>query len=106
MEKIHNPILPNFLSNLSGAEFLQKMFSVLIRLGFVIGSVIFFYMLTIGAIRWITSSGEKGKLETAQKQITSALVGLVILLLVFAIINLIETLFGISILKLTLPTLE
>lgn len=106
LAEIVNPILPTPMQKLSGSEFFNKMFSVLIQLSFAIGSVVFFYMLIFGAIRWITSSGDKGKLEAAQKQITSALVGLVILLLIFAIINLIETLFGISILTIKLPTLE
>jgi hypothetical protein len=44
-------------------------------------------------------------LEGARGTITSALIGLVILFAAFAIIKLIQTFFGISILNFTLPTL-
>lgn len=103
--KINNPLLPARLSNLSGISFLEKFLVLGIRLGFFIGAVIFFFMLIIGAIRWITSGGDKAGLEGAKNQITHALIGLVILLSFFAIINLVGTIFGISFINLTLPTL-
>jgi len=56
-------------------------------------------------VKWLSSSGDKVKLESAQKQISSGLVGLVILLSSFAVIKLIETLFGIDLLNFNLPTL-
>lgn len=101
---IHNPVLSS--NWMKGSTFLQKFFNVFISLVFAVGGIIFFFMLVSGGIKWIGSSGEKGKLEEAQKQITSALVGLVILLLAFAIIKLIESLFGISMLNIKIPTLE
>lgn len=104
--KIRNTALPDMWGGISGTSFLQKFFNVFISLVFAVGGIIFFFMLITGGIKWIGSSGEKGKLEEAQKQITSALVGLVILLLAFAIIKLIESLFGISILNITIPTLQ
>lgn len=103
--RIINPVLPEDLTNMEGRTFLQNFLNLGINLGFIIGAIIFFFMLTSGAIKWISSSGDKTKLETAQKQITSALTGLAILFCIFAIIKLIETLFGISITKFNLPTL-
>lgn len=104
--KITNPLLPDSLKTLPGVNFFQKFLITAVSFIFVVGSIIFFFMLATGGLRWITSSGDKTKLDSAQKQITSALTGLVILFLTFAIIKLIETLFGISILKFSLPTLE
>lgn len=104
--KITNPFLSNELSETTGKGFFQRLLRTGISFTFVIGAVIFLFMLIWGAIRWLSSSGDKAKLETAQKQISSALIGLVILLSVFAIIKLLEQLFGISLLRLTLPTMS
>jgi len=102
---IKNPVLSNTLSDLSGTAFLQKGLNLVVALILIAGVIYFFFTLISGAIGWISSSGDKTKLEGAQKQITHAFMGLAILLASFAIIKLIETLFGISILNFNVPTL-
>lgn len=102
---IYNPVLPKSLSDTSDPTFLQNVLQLGIRLFFVAGAIVFFFMLLIGGIKWISAGGDKARLEGAQKQITHALVGLAILLSTFAIIGLIGYLFGIDLLKITLPTL-
>lgn len=102
---IVNPILPDNLTTMPGTTFLGKFLRTGISLVLIAGTVIFFFILTSGGIRWLSSSGDKANLESAQKQISSGLVGLVILLSSFVIIKLIETLFGIDLLNITLPTL-
>lgn len=105
-DSVHNPVLPDILSGMPGATFLQNLLRTGIGLLFIAGAVIFFIILGSGGIKWLSSSGDKVKLESAQKQVTSGLVGLAILLSVYAIIQLINTLFGIDLLNLTLPTLN
>lgn len=78
--------------------------SALIRLILVIASLVFFIILVIGGIRWIASGGDKAQTEGARSQITSALVGLVIVFAAWAIVQLINTFFGINIFELTIPT--
>ncbi len=103
--KVVNPVLPTELSTTTGIVFLQKMLRTGILILLVAGLVIFVFMLFSGAVRWISAGGDKGKLEGAQKQITHSIVGLTILLCGFAIIKLIEYIFGISILNITFPVL-
>ncbi len=103
--KVVNPVLPAGLSRTPGTTFLQNLLQGGIRLFFVAGTIIFFFMLLIGGIGWISAGGDKARLEGAQKRITHALVGLAILLSTFAIIELVGYLFGIDLLKITLPTL-
>ncbi len=103
--KISNPVLPHTLSTIPGALYLSKILKTGVSLVLIVGIVIFFFIFTSGGVKWLSSSGDKSKLESAQKQISSGLVGLVILLSAFAIIKLIETLFGIDLLNITLPTL-
>ena len=76
----------------------------LIRLILVIAALVFFFILVIGGIRWIASGGDKAQTEAARGQITAALVGLVIVFAAWAIVQLINTFFGINIFELTIPT--
>ena len=76
----------------------------LIRLILVIAALVFFFILVIGGIRWIASGGDKTQTEAARNQITAALVGLVIVFAAWAIVQLINTFFGINIFELSLPT--
>ena len=60
------------------------------------------FFLIFGGLRWILSQGDKKQLEEAQKTIQFAIVGLVLVLLSFFIINFIGFLFGVSLLKVQL----
>lgn len=87
----------------SGFENLQTLqfggiVSAGIQLLLVIAAIVFFFILVLGGVKWITSGGDKAKTEGARNQITAALVGLVIVFAAWAIIQLIETFFGIDIL--------
>jgi hypothetical protein len=101
---IKNPVLGT-LGNMSGESFFQKIVPAAITLAFIIGALIFFFMLIVGAIKWISSSGDKQALESARGTITSALIGIIILFATFAIIRLIEHFFGIKILTLDIGSL-
>jgi len=63
-------------------------------------------MLLWGGIQWITAGGDKEAAQNAQKRLTSALVGLMIVFSTFAIIYLVESVFGISVLELTIPVIQ
>jgi hypothetical protein len=60
--------------------------------------VIAFIMLLVGGIRWILAGGDEKAVAGARGTITAALIGLVIVLVAFALIRLVETFFGIDIL--------
>ena len=108
---ITNPALGDFLNNFATAThagptaFFNYFLPKLVVLAFILGSIIFFFMLITGAIQWISSGGDKGALEGARGKITNALVGLLILFAAFAVIKLIEGFFGISILTLDIGPL-
>lgn len=83
-----------------------SMIAALIRIVLVIAAIVFFFILVIGGIRWILSGGDKAATEAARGQITAALVGLVIVFAAWAIIQLVNVLFGIDILSLTIPSFQ
>jgi len=64
----------------------------------IIAAIVFFFVLIIGGVRWITSGGDKTATEGARNQITSALIGLVIVFAAWAILQLVQIFFGIDIL--------
>ena len=61
-----------------------------------ITSLLFFIL---GGIQWITSGGDKAKVEAARNRLVYALIGLIICFLAFFIINLIGGFFGIKLLN-------
>ena len=95
-QSINNPALPGDLGSLSGSEFFGRLIPALLSLALVIGAIIFLFYFLLGAINWITSGGDKMKVEQARNRITTALVGVIILLSFIAVLNLLELFFGIG----------
>jgi len=110
-DTITNPVLGPKLQGFIGhfgdspAAFFQLFLPKLLTLGLIIGTVIFLFIIIIGAIQWISSGGDKNALEEAKHKITNAVVGIIILFAVFAILKVIENFFGISILALDIGSL-
>ncbi len=105
---ISNPLLgsPKATSSGNGGiTFLQKAIPTAIEILLVVGAVVFFFMLIIGAIQWIASGGDKQAIEGAKGKIMNAIIGLVVLFAVFAVVELIGNFFSVNLLNLTLPTL-
>lgn len=55
--------------------------------------------MVIGGIQWITSGGDKTKLDAARKKITYAIIGLIVAFMSFLIINVLGYLFGVKLLN-------
>src|SRR5260221_13192308 len=71
----------------------------------IITVLIALFYLIWGAIRWITSGGEKSKVAEARQHILAAIIGLVIAFLTFFILSLALSFFGLSLSNLVLPTI-
>jgi len=72
----------------------------------IIAIIIAVFFLIYGGIRWITSGGDKQAVESARNHIVAAIIGLIIALLAFFIINIVLGLLGLgSLSTFTLPTL-
>lgn len=77
----------------------------LINILLIVVALVFFFMLVLGGIKWITSGGDEKKVAAARSQVTNALIGIVVILGAYAIMNLIGFLFGINLFSgLALPT--
>lgn len=71
----------------------------IIRFILLIGFILAFIMLLVGGIRWILAGGDEKAVANARNTITAALIGLVIILVSFAIIKLVETFFAVNIIS-------
>jgi uncharacterized protein YacL len=69
----------------------------------IVAVLIALFFLILGGIRWITSGGDKAKVDSARQTITAAIIGLVIAFLAFFILALALSFFGLSLTNLTLP---
>lgn len=105
-ETIQNPALGPNLQGKTGIGFFQSFVPNLVGIAFVIGALVFFFVMIIGAIQWITSGGDKASLESARGKIVNAIVGFIILLAVFALLKVIEDFFAINILILDIGPLQ
>lgn len=104
---ITNPVGPEITPGEfgSGVSFFQQYVPRFIVLALIIGSLVFFFVMIIGAIQWITLGGDKTAVEAARGKITNAIVGILILFAVFVILRVIGDFFGIGILELELKPL-
>ena len=65
----------------------NKLIAFIINALIVVGIVLSLIFLIYGGIRWILSGGEKGKVDAARSAIVAAIVGLIIVILAWVIIN-------------------
>ncbi len=91
--------------NIFDLEFSQ-IISAAIVLVLVIAALVFFFILVVGGVRWIMSGGDKANTEAARGQITSALIGLVIVFSAWAIMAAIGYFFGIDIFQFDMPSVQ
>ena len=97
-EPTYNIALPGQISTVSNLH-IQNLVSFAILLLLTVSILLSLFFFLFGGLRWIMSQGDKKQLEGAQKTIQFSLVGLVLILFSFFIINLIGFVFGVSLLN-------
>lgn len=105
---IWNPFAPRLspINGQMGVWQFGQIIQLVVRALFVAAFVIFFVMFLVGGIKWILSSGDKTKVESARGTIAGSLVGLLLVLSLFAITSLVGTLFGVNILEIDFDALR
>lgn len=83
--------IPNGGFDTSGVGIIQVALSLL----FVLAGVLAIIFIIVGGIQWITSGGDKQKIQQARLRITFAVVGLIVTFLAFFIIKIVFGLLGI-----------
>lgn len=67
------------------ADDLGTLIGVGIRTTFIIAGITCLFFMLWGAISWITSSGEQEKLQKAQQRIRNAVIGMIMVVLMFGL---------------------
>ena len=75
--------------------------SAAITFFFVIAVIIAIFFLLFGAVKWISSGGDKAAMEGARGMITASIVGLVVIFFVFLIYTVVLRFFGLTIENIT-----
>lgn len=78
---------------------METMISNVLGIATVIATIIFIVYFVLAAITWITSGGDTNKVQKARDQIIQGVLGLVILVLMYSLVGLIGTIFGLQILR-------
>ncbi len=95
--QLTNPVVEGSLGNndaaaSSGSTF-ANYFVSLWKAIMAIGAIVVIIFFIWGAVEWIASGGDKGKIESARNRITQAVIGLIILVGSYVIIGFISDLF-------------
>ncbi|PJE69289.1 hypothetical protein COU96_00545 [Candidatus Shapirobacteria bacterium CG10_big_fil_rev_8_21_14_0_10_38_14] len=104
--EIYNPALNGFGTG-EGETIIAQVIANALKIVFSISGLVLLVMLLIGGFQWMTAGGNKEALANAQKRISSALIGFIIFISVFAIINFVAPVLGLEflqILKIEWPT--
>jgi hypothetical protein len=65
----------------------------------VIAGLMFIFYFVLGALNWVTAAGEKGKVEKAREQMVQGVVGMVVIVISYALIGIVGTFVGLNLLK-------
>jgi hypothetical protein len=79
--------------------------STIVTVLLIAAVLIALFFLIWGGIRWITSGGDKGKVEEARKHIVAAIIGLIVAFLAYFILQIVLGFFGLQLRDLRLPVL-
>ncbi len=75
---------------------LGDIISIVLKFIIPLGGIILFFVLVISGIGIMTSAGNPEKLKTAGARITTAIIGFVLLILTYVIINFVSKIFGLG----------
>lgn len=109
LAQVTNPIYKNGGKLIKDPiSFINNFIQGLFTLFMLVGVLYFAWHFVMGAYHYMSTEGDKTKLETAKQELTHAFIGLIILFSVFALLKLIGFIFGIDgldKLQLTWPSL-
>lgn len=101
--EIVNNALPSLIGDKTPAQGLAFYIATLWKAVVTVGGVAFLIFLIWGGVEWLTAGGDKSRVETGQKMISNAFIGLAILIGSYAIAYFIEGAFKINILQPIFP---
>lgn len=108
LTQIVNPVLPGALGSggkEAGPPAIGSIISSLIGVFLIMAFISTFLYMFLGGLDWITSAGDKAKLQTARDKITNALVGMIIVGAAWAVMMIAGNFFGLDFPNLPIPSM-
>jgi hypothetical protein len=109
LAQITNPVIPGSLGsggNENGVQAIGAIIGATVGMLLILAYVGAFFYLITGGFDWVTSGGDKAKLQTARDKITNAITGLIIVSSVWAVMTLVGQFVGIDFPNLPIPTVS
>ena len=86
-----------FQTGTSDTSIVGKLISSLVTTVTVVGGLAFVVYFFIGALKWITAGGDKGKVAEAQSQMTQGAIGLIALVASYFVVGIVGAVLGLDI---------
>jgi len=83
----------------TSAGIFTQIISNIIGIMTIVAGIWFVFMFIIAAFGYLTAGGDKQKISESNSKITTALIGLVVVVFAYALISLLENLLGFKILQ-------
>lgn len=87
----------------AGAGGISLFLNNLITLIYIVGGIIFVFMLLWGALEWLISGGEKEAVGKARQRIINALIGITLMAIAFAVLKAVGIFLGFEFFSPSLP---
>ncbi len=95
---IYNPLITGSQTR-AGGDWLPNAISAFVTLGLTVGFIAMIIYFVYGGIMWITAGGDAKRTEAAGKQITNAILGMIVAAIAWAVITVLDQFFGLDIIK-------
>lgn len=108
LAQLTNPVINQSIGNLAllpPTSPMQTFVTNFMTIALGLGGLVLIVMFLFGAYEYITAGGDKEAVQKAQKRMTNALVGTVILFSIYLIIGLVSLVFGINLIQVNFPTI-
>lgn len=108
LAQIINPVLPGALGqggSEAGPPAIGSIISSLVGVFLILSFISTLLYMLLGGFDWITSGGDKTKLQSARDKITNALVGMVVVGASWAVMMVAGNFFGLNFPNLPIPTI-
>lgn len=109
LAQLTNPVIPEAIGaggTEKGGEVIGLIITRAVSAMFLFAFIMAFFYLITGAIHWITSTGDKTKLEEARNRITHSIIGIIVVAATWAVMTLTGQFVGMDFEKLPIPTIS
>lgn len=105
--RLTNPLAPKAspINTTQGVDQFSQFIQTIIGWLFVSGVLVFILFFLINAIKYIASQGDKQSVESARMGILQAVIGIVVLFGLWAVLRLIQQVFGVCMLDIPIPVI-